>query len=130
MQNILVIADDLTGAGEIAGIAQRYGLKTRLVRGHLAEPEPGVTVVDTDTRLMTPSDASETSRKFVRKVPPSHFERKDEKLDREGRAKAICMTCSVRHACLEYAVKIKEPHGIWGGLNELERKQLLTHRGL
>jgi WhiB family redox-sensing transcriptional regulator len=62
--------------------------------------------------------------------PPSHFERKDEKLEREGRAKAICTTCPVRHPCLEYAVKIKEPHGIWGGLNEIERKQLLAHRGL
>jgi WhiB family redox-sensing transcriptional regulator len=61
--------------------------------------------------------------------PPSHFERKDEKLEREGRAKAICTTCPVRLACLEYAVKIKEPHGIWGGLNEIERKQLLAHRG-
>ncbi|MDP1804726.1 MAG: WhiB family transcriptional regulator, partial [Acidimicrobiales bacterium] len=27
--------------------------------------------------------------------PPSHFERKDEKLDRESRAKDICRTCSV-----------------------------------
>jgi len=62
--------------------------------------------------------------------PPSHFERKDEKLEREGRAKAICVTCPVRQSCLEYAVKIREPHGIWGELNELERKQLLTHRGL
>ncbi|HEX2383897.1 MAG TPA: WhiB family transcriptional regulator [Acidimicrobiales bacterium] len=62
--------------------------------------------------------------------PPSHFERKDEKLEREGRAKEICTTCSVRLPCLEYAVRIKEPHGIWGGLNEIERKQLLSHRGL
>ncbi len=56
--------------------------------------------------------------------PPSHFERKDEKLDRERRAKAICSTCPVRRPCLDYAVKIREPHGIWGGLNEAERKQL------
>jgi WhiB family redox-sensing transcriptional regulator len=60
--------------------------------------------------------------------PPSHFERKDEKVEREARAKAICLTCSVRQPCLEYAVKIREPHGIWGGLNELERKQLMGHR--
>ena len=62
--------------------------------------------------------------------PPSYFERKDEKLEREGRAKSICTTCPVRIPCLEYAVKIKEPHGIWGGLNEIERKQLLAHRDL
>ena len=60
--------------------------------------------------------------------PPSHFERKDEKLEREARAKAICATCSVRRPCLAYAIKIREPHGIWGGLNESERKQVLAQR--
>jgi WhiB family redox-sensing transcriptional regulator len=43
-------------------------------------------------------------------------------------AKAICATCPVRKACLDYAIRIREPHGIWGGLNELERKQLLARR--
>ena len=62
--------------------------------------------------------------------PPSHFERKDEKVDREQRAKAICATCAVRQPCLDYAIRIREPHGIWGGLNEAERKQLLVQRGL
>ena len=60
--------------------------------------------------------------------PPSQFERKDEKLEREERAKDICRGCSVREPCLEYAVSIREPHGIWGGLSELERKQLLGVR--
>ena len=54
--------------------------------------------------------------------PPTQFERKDEKQERESRAKAICATCPVRRPCLDYAVRIREPHGIWGGLNELERK--------
>jgi WhiB family redox-sensing transcriptional regulator len=60
--------------------------------------------------------------------PPSHFERKDEKEARETRAKAICATCSVRQPCLDFAVRIREPHGIWGGLNEVERKQLSAGR--
>jgi WhiB family redox-sensing transcriptional regulator len=60
--------------------------------------------------------------------PPSHAERKDEKIDREARAKAICAQCRVREDCLEYAVRIREPHGIWGGLNELERKALVDRR--
>jgi WhiB family redox-sensing transcriptional regulator len=60
--------------------------------------------------------------------PPSHFERKDEKFEREQRAKAICQTCAVREPCLSFAVKIREPHGIWGGLNELERKQVIAQR--
>ncbi|MGI8792356.1 MAG: WhiB family transcriptional regulator [Acidimicrobiales bacterium] len=56
--------------------------------------------------------------------PPTHAERKDEKEEREVRARAICAVCSVTKECLEYAVRIKEPHGIWGGLNEHERKAL------
>jgi WhiB family redox-sensing transcriptional regulator len=58
--------------------------------------------------------------------PPPQFERKDEREERETRAKAICAQCSVRVPCLEFAIRIREPHGIWGGLNENERKQHLT----
>ena len=58
--------------------------------------------------------------------PPSTFERKDEKADREERAKNICTSCSVRKECLAYALRIREPHGIWGGLNEVERRALIT----
>lgn len=58
--------------------------------------------------------------------PPPRFERKEEKLQREARAKDVCRTCSVRGACLEFAIDIREPHGIWGGLNEAERRQQLA----
>lgn len=58
--------------------------------------------------------------------PPSSFERKEDKAEREQRAKAICGGCSVRKDCLAYALRIREPHGIWGGLNESERRVLLT----
>ena len=58
--------------------------------------------------------------------PPPTFERKDEKLARERRAKDICRTCPSKQPCLEYAISIKEPHGIWGGLNESERKARLA----
>ena len=60
--------------------------------------------------------------------PPAQFERKDEKEEREIRAKAICATCAVRQPCLDFAIRIREPHGIWGGLNELERKQVMARR--
>ena len=56
--------------------------------------------------------------------PPATFERKDEKEDREANAKRICAGCAVRKACLEYAIRIRESHGIWGGLNEVERRHL------
>jgi WhiB family transcriptional regulator, redox-sensing transcriptional regulator len=58
--------------------------------------------------------------------PPSNPERRDEKRFRERNAKAICETCSVRDDCLSYALTIREQHGIWGGLSESERRELLT----
>jgi len=58
--------------------------------------------------------------------PPPTFERKNEKEYREERAKEICRTCVVRQPCLDYAVSIKEQHGIWGGLSEAERRKMLA----
>jgi WhiB family redox-sensing transcriptional regulator len=62
--------------------------------------------------------------------PPSHFERKPEKDEREGAARALCARCRVQQQCLDYALAVEERHGIWGGLNELERRRLLRHRQL
>ena len=59
---------------------------------------------------------------------PSHFERKDEKDFREGQARALCRACPVLEVCREYSLAVQEPHGIWGGLNELERRRLLRKR--
>jgi WhiB family transcriptional regulator, redox-sensing transcriptional regulator len=40
---------------------------------------------------------------------------------REAAAKAVCAACPVRAACLSWAEKADEPHGIWGGKTETER---------
>ena len=58
--------------------------------------------------------------------PPTTFERKREKLAREAKAKAICKTCPVMADCRTYALEIREPHGVWGGLSENERKVMLA----
>ena len=39
-------------------------------------------------------------------------------------AKTICGGCPVTEPCLRYALSIREPLGIWGGLNESERRAL------
>ncbi len=57
--------------------------------------------------------------------PPSRPERRDERERRERRAKSICAACVVKTECLDYALSIKEQHGIWGGLNEMERRALM-----
>ena len=56
--------------------------------------------------------------------PPESFERKADKVVREAQAKEICRTCPVRTPCLDYALSIREGNGIWGGLNEAERREL------
>jgi hypothetical protein len=44
----------------------------------------------------------------------------------EHTAKAYCNTCPVQLECLAIALGNKEPGGIWGGLNGVER---ITFRG-
>ncbi|MPZ89536.1 MAG: WhiB family transcriptional regulator [Nitriliruptorales bacterium] len=57
--------------------------------------------------------------------PPAHFEHKPEREAREAKAKAICARCPVRVECLDWALTTREPHGVWGGYSESERKQIL-----
>jgi WhiB family redox-sensing transcriptional regulator len=48
--------------------------------------------------------------------------------DREAKAKAICARCLVRPDCLAYALDTGEAHGVWGGMNEDERRVMLRQR--
>ncbi len=57
--------------------------------------------------------------------PPPYVEKRADKRQREVRAKEICETCMVQQPCLDYALKIREQHGIWGGKNEIERREIL-----
>ena len=43
-------------------------------------------------------------------------------------AKAICATCPVREACLEYALANRERDGVWGGATERERRRMVRQR--
>jgi WhiB family redox-sensing transcriptional regulator len=51
-------------------------------------------------------------------------ERKEDRLEREQLAKRICAGCAVREECLHAAIERHESYGIWGGLNEFERRAL------
>ena len=44
------------------------------------------------------------------------------------RAKEICAGCPVRSACLEWSLTAGERWGIWGGLDERERRAVLARR--
>ncbi|WP_435854157.1 WhiB family transcriptional regulator [Streptomyces subrutilus] len=49
-------------------------------------------------------------------------ERGRERAEREEAAKSVCGTCPVRARCLEHALRVAEPYGVWGGLGEKERQ--------
>lgn len=40
-------------------------------------------------------------------------------------AKAICAECAVSTACLEFSIRSKAAHGIWGGLTAAERTRMI-----
>jgi len=39
-------------------------------------------------------------------------------------AKKVCRRCTVRDACLQWALEAGQDHGVWGGLSEDERRAL------
>jgi hypothetical protein len=43
-------------------------------------------------------------------------------------AKQICSGCPVKAECLEYSLVNEEEFGVWGGLTEKERRQILDER--
>lgn len=57
--------------------------------------------------------------------PPSAPERREQRAEREARAKRVCASCPVQSDCRDLALRLREPHGIWGGLTEAERRQIL-----
>jgi WhiB family redox-sensing transcriptional regulator len=60
--------------------------------------------------------------------PPVEGETREQRQLREKKAKQICSSCSVRLACLNYAIEQHETYGIWGGLNETERRRYARRR--
>ncbi len=52
----------------------------------------------------------------------------DQAVEQAEEAKAVCATCPVRTACLEFAIATKQPYGIWGGANASERRSIRRRR--
>lgn len=42
-------------------------------------------------------------------------------------ARKVCKQCPVAQECLTYALKTREPHGIWGGLGPGSRRMILQN---
>lgn len=45
-------------------------------------------------------------------------------------ARRICATCPVQTPCLEYALRNRVDHGVWGGTSERERRRIARQRRL
>ena len=46
------------------------------------------------------------------------------------KARRICADCPVKEPCLEYALRNRIDHGVWGGASERERRRILKRRRL
>jgi len=55
-------------------------------------------------------------------------ERGPSRVARETAAKAVCSTCPVIAACAAHAIAVREPYGVWGGLSEDDRDQVIFGR--
>jgi WhiB family transcriptional regulator, redox-sensing transcriptional regulator len=49
-------------------------------------------------------------------------------IDQTNRAKTVCRSCSAQPACLEFALRTNQDHGVWGGHTEEERRALRRAR--
>lgn len=63
-------------------------------------------------------------------VDPEEFfspeaERGAPRLRREEAAKALCARCPVLDRCRTHALSVQEPYGVWGGLSESDRREIL-----
>ena len=45
-------------------------------------------------------------------------------------ARQICASCPVKAPCLEYALRNRIDHGVWGGTSERERRRIARQRRL
>src|SRR5262249_8093772 len=70
---ILVIADDLTGAAEIGGVAVSYGLSTVIQRGGFANAKADAVIIDNDTRHLAEADALAKSESILAPLGRSAF---------------------------------------------------------
>ena len=57
-------------------------------------------------------------------------ERGQRRAKREALAKAVCETCPVMAPCAAHALRVREPYGVWGGMSETDREEILAGKVL
>ena len=56
-------------------------------------------------------------------------ERGERRRRRELRAQLLCAECPVSTPCRDYALRTRQQYGVWGGLTESARVELLNPAG-
>lgn len=104
-RQVLVIADDLSGAAEIGGVAWRRGLSASVVLAPLADgagapgaAEPDVLVLDSGTRSLDPPQASRAVTELLLVLQPKRFKYVFQKTDSVLRGHVALETAAVRAA--------------------------------
>ena len=70
---IVVIADDLTGAGEIGGIGLAYGLNVQLQRRFCSDTDAQLLIIDTNSRSLSPEEAGRVMRDTAQQLNDSNL---------------------------------------------------------
>ncbi|MEX2564834.1 MAG: four-carbon acid sugar kinase family protein [Cyclobacteriaceae bacterium] len=78
---ILVIADDFTGAAELAGISIGFGLKTEVQTTFDINSDAEVLIIDTNTRSKTAEEAEMVLKKLLESVRQYEFDFIYKKID-------------------------------------------------
>jgi WhiB family redox-sensing transcriptional regulator len=60
--------------------------------------------------------------------PDTRGEPREDRRRRLVAAKRVCALCPVREICRNYALENREEYGVWGGLSEAERRELIIAR--
>jgi len=71
---IVVIADDFTGAAEIAGLGLRYGLKVVIKLEFTTNIDADLLIIATDSRSMNSGDAYKTMRNLYEKLVGKNYD--------------------------------------------------------
>ena len=68
---IIVLADDFSGAAELAGIGFRYGLNVQIQLEFLENTEADILIIDTNTRSESKDAAIEKTIQFIKNIQQS-----------------------------------------------------------
>jgi uncharacterized protein YgbK (DUF1537 family) len=109
LKRILVIADDLTGAAEIGGIAVSHGLSAEIQTGDFRGPEADVLIIDTNSRPLPPTAAARRVKECLQAIDPGQFDLIYKKTDSMLRGPMAAELTAILESCrIERAIFVPQ----------------------